>query len=394
MTATPAEIAPAPLLRPALAAVLRSEIDDLTALILDEIQHVIPEYSRPSDTGYMHAISRGVEEALHEFVDRIADPGASRARCERIHRALGRNEMLAGRSLDNLQRAYRIGARLSWRRFMTVGERARIPHRTLVLLGEEIISHIDALANLAADGYLDAQSASRMLAGRRRRLLHLLVSDPLVSARELEEAAAAAQWPLPSEVVIAVLDRPVAEFEVPPPVLLDGLADLDGGEPFVLVPAGPAIDWHRVFADRRIAVTGPVALHDAADALRWARRVLVLVRQGLLPDRPVTWCDDHLAGVLLLSDEALALELVKRQLGPLVELDPEGWMPLAETLLWWIRAGGEVGGIAAGLGTTAEQVRDRLGRLEPLFGAVLRDPDSRFELEMALRAALLLLGGK
>ena len=394
MTATSAEIARVPLLPHALAGVLRPEVDGLAVLILDEIQRVIPEFAPPHAANYVHSISRGVEEALRQFVDRIADPGASPARCERIHRALGRNEMLAGRSLDNLQRAYRIGARLSWRRFMTVGERARIPHRTLVVLGEEIIAHIDALANVAADGYLEAQGASQLLARRRRRLLDLLVADPLVSASELEEAAAAAQWPLPPEVVVAVLDRPVGEFEVPAPVLVDGLADLDGGEPCVLVPSSAAIDWHRAFGDRRLVVTAPVALHDAADALRWARRVLVLVRQRLLPDRPVTWCDDHLSSVLLLSDEALALELVKRHLGPLVQLDPDGWMPLAETLLEWIRTGGEVTAVAAGLELPAEQVRERLDRLEPLFGDVLRDPDARFDLEMALRAVGLLLGGK
>ncbi|MER6993131.1 helix-turn-helix domain-containing protein [Saccharopolyspora hirsuta] len=387
MSATSTEIAQVQTLPRWLAGLLRPEVDDLAARILDEIRREIPELGPPVGPGRVGSLSCGVAESLHGFIERIAR-GSPQQRCEHAHRALGRNEMLAGRSLDGLHRAYRIGARLSLRRFMTVGERARIPRGTLTLLGEEIIAHVDALANSAVDGYLAAEVDLRALARHRRRLLGLLVDEPLAPAAALEEAAVAARWPLPPDVVVAVADRPVGEFEVP----TGGLADLEAGEPCVLVPADAVVDWDSAFAGRRLVVTGPVALHDAPNALRWARRTSALVRQGLLPDRRVTWCGDHLPSVLLLSDEALVLELVERHLGRLMALDPDGWLPLAETLLWWIRGGGEVAAIAAGLGTTTGQVRERLDVLEPLYGQVLRDPDARFALEMALRAVVLLLG--
>ncbi|CAM01668.1 PucR-like helix-turn-helix protein [Saccharopolyspora erythraea NRRL 2338] len=399
MTATSAEIASSrPLwdgLPPALATALRPEISGLTTMVLDEIQRRIPEYARPRNRNYMHSISRGVEEALNQFVDQIADPATPRTRCERIHRALGRNEMVEGRGLDNLQRAYRIGARLSWRRFMTIGSRAGMPYRTLVDLGEAIIAHIDELANLAADGYLAAQGASRMLARRRRRVLELLVSDPLVAERELEEAASAARWPLPRRVVVAVLDRPVGETGTPRALLLDGLADLESGEPCFVLPADAGeraeADWERLFPGRRLVLSGPVALHDAADALRWARRVMVLVRQRILPDRAVTRCEEHLSSVLLLSDEALSLELAKRRLAPLVESAPQDWLVLARTLLWSIRTGGDPVRIGDALGLPAATVDAQLDRLRPVFGAEAADPETRFELEMALRVVVLLM---
>lgn len=380
-----------------LASLLRPEIGDLADEIISEIQRKIPEYARPLDANYVRSIRRGVEEALHQFVDRIAHPTAIQQRCAEVHRTLGHNEMRDGRSLDSLQRAYRLGARLAWRRIMTMAARVPVSHETQLLLGEAIIAHIDELVALAVEGYAQAEArATGALARRRQRLLDMLVADPPVSQVALLEAARAAKWELPSRVVVAALDPCASRrFERTSLARWQALVDLERNDPYVLVPADTGehvdIDWGRTCLDWRVAVSAPVALADAVHALRWMRRVLALVRRGILPDQPVTYGDDHLSSILLLGDEALVSELVQRRLAPLIELTPKERVRLGQTLLSWLQNRGGAPEIAADLHIHPQTVRRRLRRLERLFGPDLHDPDARFNLELALRAAALVL---
>lgn len=403
MTVTSAEIAiadvpsalPWHVLPPTLADVLRPEVSGLARRILEEIQRQIQEYARPNDEKYTNFIRGSVEQALNQFVDRIANPAVSCERSQKIHRALGRNETLEGRSLDELQRAYRIGARLSWRRFMMLGSRAGVPPHTLLLLGEAIIAHIDELAALAVEGYQEAERrVHKVLATRRRRLLKLL-SQPLISEHALEEAASDARWPLPNSVVVVALDGPIREVEISSTVRKRALVDLDRGEPYLLVPADTEqqldTDWEDVFGGRRIVLSGPVPLCEVANALEWTRRVLVLIRQAILPDRFVTHCNDHLSSIVLLNDEPLAFELIKEYLAPLGGLALDQRNQLAGTLRAWLRSDGNTARIADRLSLDETVVREQLRELEELFGDTMRDSEANFSLELALRSASLLL---
>jgi DNA-binding PucR family transcriptional regulator len=49
---------------------------------------------------------------------------------------------------------------------------------------------------------------------------------------------------------------------------------------------------------------------------------------------------------------------------------------------------GSVSPTAAALGVHPQTVRYRIARLRELFGAALDDPESRFELQLALRGRL------
>jgi hypothetical protein len=70
----------------------------------------------------------------------------------------------------------------------------------------------------------------------------------------------------------------------------------------------------------RTAVGLTVPLEDAADSLRWARRALTLVDQGIIDDAQVTLCEDHLFTLWLMSEPALIDELARRRLGELAAL--------------------------------------------------------------------------
>jgi DNA-binding PucR family transcriptional regulator len=101
-------------------------------------------------------------------------------------------------------------------------------------------------------------------------------------------------------------------------------------------------------------------------------------------------CDEHLSTLLIFSDEDLAEVLREARLAPLDRLKPAVRDRLAETLLCWLQHGGNANEVAVLLHVHPQTVRYRLRRIDELFGGDMRDPDRRFELEMALRARQLL----
>ena len=118
----------------------------------------MPAYRRPLRGRFGAGIRAGVEEALAQFADLIADPtldrsgaerGLSRPRARRVPRAA-----LARRALA----AYRLGARVAWRRVSGLAIEAEVDRRTLALLAEAVFAYIDELSALSAEGYAEEQS--------------------------------------------------------------------------------------------------------------------------------------------------------------------------------------------------------------------------------------------
>ena len=98
-------------------------------------------------------------------------------------------EFRAGRTLDGLQGAYRVGARVAWRRFAAASQTAGVHQETVARLAEAIFAYIDGLSADSVEGYAQAQAA---LAGerelRRTELVGMLLtqapgSDPAAMAR-------------------------------------------------------------------------------------------------------------------------------------------------------------------------------------------------------------------
>src|SRR5205807_2769190 len=109
--------------------------------------------------------------------------------------------MRAGRSLESLLGAYRVGARVAWRRLAAAGVEAGLEPDTLYLLAESIFAYIDMLSAESAEGHALAQSAAAGEAQlRRRRLVRMLVRDPPEDDAAVQAAASDAGWPLPRTV--------------------------------------------------------------------------------------------------------------------------------------------------------------------------------------------------
>ncbi|WKV70758.1 helix-turn-helix domain-containing protein [Streptomyces sp. PCS3-D2] len=225
----------------------------------------------------------------------------------------------------------------------------------------------------------------------RQELFRTLTDDRVASDSSLTELAEAAGWPLPL-AVRAIVPATPGEAQQLAGVLEDALVGMFAGRPCLLVPSPEQDDrgpLEHLLRGRFAAVGHAVPIRDTASSLRWALRLA-----GLTPSRPgmeprAVFVDDHLSTLLLLQDEPLAHALAARWLRPLADLTPRQSERLEVTLLAWLEGGGAPEAAKA-LSVHPQTVRYRMRQLEKLFGTGLRDPRTRFELEMALRSRRLM----
>lgn len=375
-----------------LADVLRPELASLASEIVDEIRAKIPAYSRPLDGPYGKSIRAGVQHALSLFIEQIANPEASAQKCYEVHHKLGQNEMREGRSLDDLQAAYRVGARVSWRRMMRVGKRNGLSSSVMSQLADAVFEYMDKLASVALDGYLEAKATSAgALETWRRRLLGMILQTPPAPGAAIAELAQLIGWTVPEQASpIAVQALPGTGHNQRKPTLdSDVLADLDGIEPRLLVP-GTVTDT-RLAAIRaalpgcRLSVGPCVRLDSVVYALRWARKALTLAQHGVITEGQVVRCEKHLSTVLVHSDDRLMETLRDRLMAPLRGLTVKQRERMLETLRAWLDTRGNVPDMAGQLGVHPQTVRYRMRQLELSLGDLLHDPTRRFEMELVLR---------
>ncbi|HEX3647851.1 MAG TPA: helix-turn-helix domain-containing protein [Pseudonocardiaceae bacterium] len=374
-----------PPLRPELATYLRPELTSLADEIIAEIRRAIPEYARPLDSPYGHALRVGVEQAIGAFVDQVANPVAPPDRRDDICRRLGRLEAEEGRSLDSLQAAYRVGSRVAWQRVMRVGQRNNFSSAVMSLLADALLAYVDELASLSLDGYQEAKARNAELRQeQRRRLLHLILRRPY-APQDVASFAAIAGWEVPAEATMVALPSDVDSVKSLPNEEI--IADLTETQPYLLVP-GP-LDAERraglAAAFPRMAVAVTVPLAQAADALRWARRALDLARAGLLGDDRVTLCENHLATLFLLSDNVLIDQIASRQFALLAQLTPRQRRRVVETMEVWLDTRGSATEMAERLHVHPQTVRHRMRQIEKIFTDELDQPQARFTIELVLR---------
>lgn len=368
-----------------LTAIMQRELPSLVDEIVGEIRDVIPEYARPMDGPYGRALRSGVERALAGFVGRI---GSSSAPPDDICYKLGWFEACEGRQLDTLQSAYRIGAQAGWRRVMALHRLHGLAPETVSELADAMFAYMEELASSSVRGYREAKAQlNDELQVGRRRLLRLIVDG---APRDLlAEHAESARWVLSDEVTVVVLrpNAPIARS------LLDDdlLTDLDGTEPYVLVPGPLTADRRAMLelamADSKVAAGLTVPLDRASDSLRWARQALGLIHEGIIDDGPLTLCANHLEDLWLFADTSLIDQIARRQLAGMDHLTKRQRERLIETLRVWLGTRGTAAQVGAELGVHPQTVRYRMRQIEHAFGEGLADPDRRFALEAALRAS-------
>jgi hypothetical protein len=386
-----------------LAPLLRPQLDRAIEQMIDAIQLGVPEYTRPLDSAYAEVISRAVRHSVEQFIERVANPDASFEAIVTEFRSIGVMEAHEGRSLEPVQNAMRLGAREAWRRvYLAAAGQPGLDIEVLGRIGEAIYVYLGELAAACAAGYQEARAqVADERERRRRQLLDLVVRDPPASMEAIADRAKAAGWPLPRRVAVAALEESLnsgvatpADPAFPPDVLIDRTRS----EPFLLVPdpdgPGRAALIRRALHGWSAALGPAVPLARASTSLRWARQALALGLRGVIDFRGgLIRCDQHMSTLLIFSDEELTKALRAARLAPLDQLRPAQRDRLAETLLVWLKHGGNANEVAALMHVHPQTVRYRLRQIDELFGGELHEPDARFELEIALRARQLLRAG-
>jgi hypothetical protein len=199
-------------LSPAAADALRAALPELADDIIAAIAAEVGDYKGAMSGRFAQGVRFGVEVALNRFVDMLAGESPEDSGPRDTYVRLGAGEYRAGRSLDALLAAYRVGARLAWRRFVDAGTRAGFTPDALYDLGESIFAYIDEISAESAAGFAEAQSEAAGESQRRRRgLLRLLVQEPPAAEEAVRSAAQSAGWALPRLVAAVV----AAEAEEP-----------------------------------------------------------------------------------------------------------------------------------------------------------------------------------
>src|ERR671919_677669 len=410
---TSAQSGPWQALPPTVADVIEPELDAITEEIMATIAREVPAYARPFEGSFGRGVRTGVTEALRQFLAVIRSPSGARGPGREVYVALGRGELRQGRTLDSLQSAYRVGARVAWRRVAEAARRAGLDPETISLLAESIFAYIEEISADSVEGYAEARSRVEDERRRRRReLVTLLLREPAAEEADVRAAVARAEWRLPrTAAALAVPEQAVDRLvsRMPADTLGAGIEGV--GCLVVPDPEGPgraaeverALKGGRSGRDGRVrsqrrtrakahggfaAAIGPAApIRDLPSSWSIARATLQAIEAGAIDadDTPVR-ADDSLGDLLLFENRALVERIADRRLAPLRELTPKARARMEETALAYVQERGNAAAMARALDVHPQTARYRLAKLRELLGEELDDPDARFELELALRA--------
>ncbi len=374
-----------------IADLIEPELAKVTEEILEAIARQVPEYARPLEGRFGRGIRTGVGEALSQFVALIRDPDAGRGLGREVYVGLGRGELRQGRTLDSLQSAYRVGARVAWRHLAQVGSKAELDTEVLSLLAEAIFAYIDELSADSVEGYAAAQSESEDLRRRRREeVLMLLMREPAAEPGDVQAAAQVAAWKVPRELAVLACARDDLGAIVRR-LSADALSASFEEIGCVLIPdstgPGRAEEIERAVGDRTAALGPGGELDRTRESWHLAKAGLRAYEIGLVAAGGLLRADDHLGDLFILEGGALANQIAARRLTPFEPLTENAQARMRETALAYVRQRGNSVEMAAELHIHPQTARYRLARLRELLGDQLDDPDARFELEIALRAA-------
>jgi PucR C-terminal helix-turn-helix domain len=373
-----------PLPREAVEAI-RPVAGRLVEQIISAVRAENPVYAGVLGTPEGVGIRLGIDQAIESFLDAIERGERPGAATGEMWRQLGEAEFQAGRSLEALRAAWRTGTRAAWRGAAELGNEAGVPTPIVIALAEAIFVFTDELGTEVVEGYLRIQSDEVGERERRRRRLAALLLDPDgYDPEAITRAAELARWRVPPSLAVLALPD-----DSPGPVSrrldVDVLAGSDHAGSFLVVPDADAPG--RATALRRavgshVAALGPmVAPREAHRSLHWARLALEVLR----PKGGLVLAVDHLATLILRSDDQLARAFAEQRLGPVLELPPSERERLVETLRAWLDHQRHAPGAAAELHVHPQTVRYRIAKLRELLGDALETPEGRFELQMALR---------
>jgi hypothetical protein len=316
-------------------------------------------------------------------------------------RATGVRRAEAAVPLSAVLQAFRIGGRLIWE--MLVEEAPdHATEEILLRSAADVWGVSDELADAAADGY---RSASAELARHdtqlRSALLNSLLDGKLGDGSRLWESAALLKLPPHGAYVIVSAEGRAPGDEAIPRVEdrlrhrdVASVWRLDADFQDGLVTLRPRFGIEEVCSALVESAAGRVGvsevfsgLEHSPAALRQARLACATVTPG---STALVRFDDEPVAVLLVSAPDAAHGVVRRVLGPVLELPDADRAVVLETVRMWLVQAGSSPAAATQLHVHRNTVRYRLRRLEELTGRTLANPLEVAEIHVALECARML----
>jgi hypothetical protein len=383
---------------------LREGLPSVASQTLVAVMAEVPGY-RVGFRGPMgESIQAAVQMAIGGFLKlaggtRDVDPSTPRRTTLEGAYALGRGEARAGRSMDALLAAYRVGARVSWRGLASTAAEAGLPATAMVEFAELLFAYIDELSAASVAGYNDELNTSGRVRERyRERLGQRLLTG--ATADVLAAAAERAEWTPPGSLTAVLMPAAqmhgvLALLSADTLLVTEDLPGADGwvvgDQPYalLLVPdAGGALRRHLLrVLDRREAVVGPPRpWADVRASYDRAVRTVALAAADPDTAHPLD-TEDHLVDLVVTADAEALADLRVRVLAPLADLPEATRERLAETLLCWLLHQGRRDEVAAALHVHAQTVRYRMQQVRELYGDRLTDERFVRELVVALAPA-------
>jgi hypothetical protein len=383
------------LLAPEVLAHLEKQLPAVAELGLEAVTSEVPEY-----TGTFHGemaanVSAAIAFALGVFL-RLLEQGTDGdgvdtplATARQGAYDLGRGEAKAGRTVDALLAAYRIGARVSWRSMSATAVEEGVDADAISRFAELVFAFIDELSAASVAGHADQLARSgRVREERRTRLATALLTG--APPARLTELAEAADWTPPATLTAVVL--PSSRARQPLGLLgadtLQVPADAVGitsAEPEVVLLVADAVATRAHLLgvlEGHAAAVGPARPWDRAQesvALAVRARALLGTAGGGVLDTA-----EHLVELVVGADLGALDDLRTEVLAPLGDLPPATAARLGETLRAWLTHLGRRGDVAAALHVHPQTVRYRMNQLREAYGDRLDDPKVVERLVVAL----------
>ncbi|MBO0851853.1 MAG: PucR family transcriptional regulator, partial [Pseudonocardia sp.] len=207
--------------------VVKRIVDGLPTILL-EVREVLAR-EHPHYAAFLDENLDEVLLAAREFVRRLFDadgrePGPDRFEApaeQALFEEIGQVHCEQGQDIKGLLAAYRAGAAVAWRYISRAALGAGVATESVAALATVVFTAMDQLSSASLRGY-ERQLATYARARERCReeLAQLLLSDRC-DAASLYAAAERANWQLPRQAAVVLVEPPVAGER-------DQLARLDG----------------------------------------------------------------------------------------------------------------------------------------------------------------------
>jgi hypothetical protein len=372
---------------PLAGLIARIDRDRLAETILDTFLTEIPGYARLPEAVVRGQVLDVIRENLDLCLDWVAGGGAPEPERFDDFSTSAKNRATEGMPLEDLLRAYRIGATATWR--ILVDEAVDDERDSLPDAAELVMNYLDQVSAIVAAAYLDERQ--HLVSEQERGLRALL--DALVAADSLEaghyETAARLGLPLSGELTAFAAAIPGEGARVHARAAAGlralGALALTEGDRIVGLMA-PSRDPARIFPRDAVAVVDVEVPHRELAASLDDVRVGIDIalrtdRTGVLSLRALA------LDLLLARAPRVAADLRQSVVEPLRSVQGRSHGDLLRTVATYVALRRERRRTAERLHIHPNTLDHRLRRARELTGLDLDDPDDLATMVLALRGS-------